>query len=125
MGTQIFLRPLSCSYQLKAAPAAQKKLKKTLAKPYIKYMVVVDNVTLHFCCQALHSKKLPTAVLYHYVMPKQTNKQTKKNGLILVLIHSGIQGSRKTKHFCQMEIFPLLEKIWCSGKDVKGTKSGN
>lgn len=85
MGTQIFLRPLSCSYQLKAAPASQKKLKKTLAKPYIKYMVVVDNVTLHFCCQALHIKTWCHVIWLRFVT---SNEGIKGNCWLHALWHS-------------------------------------
>lgn len=76
MGTHIFLRPLSCSYQLKAAPAAQKKLKKTLAKPYIKYMVVVDNVTLHFLLSGTSYKDLMPCDLTQicYIKPRSQRK---------------------------------------------------
>uniref|UniRef100_A0A8I3Q5Q9 Trifunctional enzyme subunit beta, mitochondrial n=1 Tax=Canis lupus familiaris TaxID=9615 RepID=A0A8I3Q5Q9_CANLF len=42
------VRPLSCSSQLRAAPAAQTKSKKTLAKPNIRNIVVVDGVRIPF-----------------------------------------------------------------------------
>uniref|UniRef100_A0A8C3WJN7 Trifunctional enzyme subunit beta, mitochondrial n=1 Tax=Catagonus wagneri TaxID=51154 RepID=A0A8C3WJN7_9CETA len=42
------LRPLSCSSQLRAAAAVQTKSKKTLAKPNIRNIVVVDGVRIPF-----------------------------------------------------------------------------
>ncbi|XP_034515682.1 trifunctional enzyme subunit beta, mitochondrial isoform X2 [Ailuropoda melanoleuca] len=45
---QFSLRPLSCSSQLRAAPAAQTKSKKTLAKPNMRNIVVVDGVRIPF-----------------------------------------------------------------------------
>ncbi|XP_057165118.1 trifunctional enzyme subunit beta, mitochondrial isoform X2 [Ursus arctos] len=45
---QFSVRPLSCSSQLRAAPAAQTKSKKTLAKPNMRNIVVVDGVRIPF-----------------------------------------------------------------------------
>ncbi|EDL37269.1 mCG11629, isoform CRA_e, partial [Mus musculus] len=42
------IRPLSCSSQLHSAPAVQTKSKKTLAKPNMKNIVVVEGVRIPF-----------------------------------------------------------------------------
>uniref|UniRef100_A0A667GMY3 Trifunctional enzyme subunit beta, mitochondrial n=1 Tax=Lynx canadensis TaxID=61383 RepID=A0A667GMY3_LYNCA len=52
------LRPLSCSSQLRAAPAAQTKSKKTLAKPNIRNIVVVEGVRIPFLQSGTSYKEL-------------------------------------------------------------------
>uniref|UniRef100_A0A9L0RJ42 Trifunctional enzyme subunit beta, mitochondrial n=1 Tax=Equus caballus TaxID=9796 RepID=A0A9L0RJ42_HORSE len=52
------VRPLSCSSQLRATPAAQTKSKKTLAKPNIRNVVVVDGVRTPFLLSGTSYKDL-------------------------------------------------------------------
>ncbi|MEJ1287239.1 hydroxyacyl-Coenzyme A dehydrogenase/3-ketoacyl-Coenzyme A thiolase/enoyl-Coenzyme A hydratase (trifunctional protein) beta subunit [Cricetulus griseus] len=52
------VRPLSCSSQLRSAPAVQTKSKKTLAKPNIKNIVVVEGVRIPFLLSGTSYKDL-------------------------------------------------------------------
>ncbi|XP_039743561.1 trifunctional enzyme subunit beta, mitochondrial isoform X1 [Pteropus medius] len=52
------LRPLSCSSQLRAAPAVQTKSKKTLAKPNVRNVVVVEGVRIPFLLSGTSYKDL-------------------------------------------------------------------
>ncbi|XP_077816087.1 trifunctional enzyme subunit beta, mitochondrial isoform X1 [Macaca mulatta] len=74
------IRPLSCSSQLRAAPAVQTKTKKTLAKPNIRNVVVVDGVRTPFLLSGTSYKDLMphdlaraalTGLLHRTSVPKE------------------------------------------------------
>uniref|UniRef100_A0A2K5R765 Trifunctional enzyme subunit beta, mitochondrial n=1 Tax=Cebus imitator TaxID=2715852 RepID=A0A2K5R765_CEBIM len=74
------IRPLSCSSQLRAAPAVQTKTKKTLAKPNIRNIVVVDGVRTPFLLSGTSYKDLMphdvaraalTGLLHRTSVPKE------------------------------------------------------
>ncbi|XP_073753213.1 trifunctional enzyme subunit beta, mitochondrial isoform X2 [Callorhinus ursinus] len=69
------LRPLSCSSQLRAAPAAQNKSKKTLAKPNIRNIVVVDGVRIPFLQSGTSYKDLMPHDLARAALSCSTSKQ--------------------------------------------------
>lgn len=52
------VRPLSCSSQVQSAPAVQTKSKKTLAKPNLKNIVVVEGVRIPFLLSGTSYKDL-------------------------------------------------------------------
>uniref|UniRef100_A0A2K5DGJ9 Trifunctional enzyme subunit beta, mitochondrial n=1 Tax=Aotus nancymaae TaxID=37293 RepID=A0A2K5DGJ9_AOTNA len=65
------IRPLSCSSQLRAAPAVQTKTKKTLTKPNIRNIVVVDGVRTPFLLSGtsglLHRTSVPKEVVDYII----------------------------------------------------------
>uniref|UniRef100_A0A2K5MRG7 Trifunctional enzyme subunit beta, mitochondrial n=1 Tax=Cercocebus atys TaxID=9531 RepID=A0A2K5MRG7_CERAT len=74
------IRPLSCSSQLRAAPAVQTKTKKTLAKPNIRNVVLVDGVRTPFLLSGTSYKDLMphdlaraalTGLLHRTSVPKE------------------------------------------------------
>ncbi|XP_032127768.1 trifunctional enzyme subunit beta, mitochondrial [Sapajus apella] len=74
------IRPLSCSSQLRAAPAVQTKTKKTLTKPNIRNIVVVDGVRTPFLLSGTSYKDLMphdvaraalTGLLHRTSVPKE------------------------------------------------------
>ncbi|XP_035128856.2 trifunctional enzyme subunit beta, mitochondrial isoform X2 [Callithrix jacchus] len=74
------VRPLSCSSQLRAAPAVQTKTKKTLTKPNIRNIVVVDGVRTPFLLSGTSYKDLMphdlaraalTGLLHRTSVPKE------------------------------------------------------
>ncbi|EDM02996.1 hydroxyacyl-Coenzyme A dehydrogenase/3-ketoacyl-Coenzyme A thiolase/enoyl-Coenzyme A hydratase (trifunctional protein), beta subunit, isoform CRA_a [Rattus norvegicus] len=78
------VRPLSCSSQVQSAPAVQTKSKKTLAKPNLKNIVVVEGVRIPFLLSGTSYKDLMphdlaraalSGLLYRTNIPKDDGGQ--------------------------------------------------